>query len=55
MTSKLASCCESGNEPPGSIKGWEFLDYLTGLLSAQEGLCSIYLGCKTIARQPCEF
>jgi hypothetical protein len=25
----VAGCCEHGNEPPGSIKGEEFLDQLS--------------------------
>jgi hypothetical protein len=25
--SELASCCEHGNEPSGSVKGGEFLNY----------------------------
>jgi hypothetical protein len=26
----VAGCCEDGNEPAGSIKGEEFLDWLSG-------------------------
>jgi hypothetical protein len=25
----LVGFCEHGNEPPGSVKGWEFLRYLS--------------------------
>jgi hypothetical protein len=31
------------NEPLGSIKDWEFLDWLSVLLASQEGLCSLEL------------
>jgi hypothetical protein len=34
----IVGCCENGNEPSGSIKGVEFLDYLSDL--AFQGLCS---------------
>jgi hypothetical protein len=33
----VAGCCEHGNEPSGSIKGEEFLDYLSDFVS-KEGL-----------------
>jgi hypothetical protein len=35
--------CEHGNEPSGSIKCREFLDYLSLLSAFQEGLCSMEL------------
>jgi hypothetical protein len=35
--------CEHSNEPSGSIKGGEFLDYLFRLLVFQEGLSSMEL------------
>jgi hypothetical protein len=38
----VAGSCEYGNEPFGSIKGKEFLEYLSVLLASQ-GLCSIEL------------
>jgi hypothetical protein len=37
--------CEHSNEASGSIKGGEFLDYLSILLSSQEGLYSVDLVC----------
>jgi hypothetical protein len=37
----VAGSCEHGNEPSGSIKCGEFLDYLSVLLASQEGLCSM--------------
>jgi hypothetical protein len=37
----VAGFCEHGNEPSGSIKGREFLDWLSVLLASQEGLCSM--------------
>jgi hypothetical protein len=39
----VAGSCENGNEPSGSIKCGEFLDYLSVLLASQEGLCSMEL------------
>jgi hypothetical protein len=39
----VAGSCEHGNEPSGSIKCEEFLDYLSVLLVSQEGLCSMEL------------
>jgi hypothetical protein len=39
----VAGSCEHGNEPSGSIKFGEFLDYLSLLLASQEGLCSMEL------------
>jgi hypothetical protein len=38
----VAGSREHGNEPSGSIKGEEFLDKLSDLVS-QEGLCSMEL------------
>jgi hypothetical protein len=29
----VAAFCEHGNEPSGSIEGWEFIDYLTITIS----------------------
>jgi hypothetical protein len=40
---QVAGSCEHGNEPSGSIKCGEFLDYLSLLLASQEGLCSMEL------------
>jgi hypothetical protein len=40
----VAGSCEHGNEPSGSIKCREFLDYLNVLLASQEGLCSMEFG-----------
>jgi hypothetical protein len=37
----VAGSSEDGNEPSGSIKGGELLDYLSVLLISQEGLCSM--------------
>jgi hypothetical protein len=37
----VTGSCEHGNEPSGSIKCGEFLDYLRVLLASQEGLCSM--------------
>jgi hypothetical protein len=37
----VAGCCEHGDEPSGSIKCGEFLDYLSVLLASQEELCSM--------------
>jgi hypothetical protein len=37
----VVGSCEYDNEPSGSIKGGEFLDWLNVLLAFQEGLCSI--------------
>jgi hypothetical protein len=34
----VASSCEHGNEPSGSIKGGKFLDSLNVLLACQEAL-----------------
>jgi hypothetical protein len=34
----VASSCEQGNEPSGSIKCREFLDELSVLLASHEGL-----------------
>jgi hypothetical protein len=39
----VASSCEHGDEPSGSIKCGEFLDQLSVLLASQEGLCSMDL------------
>jgi hypothetical protein len=39
----VAGSCEHGNEPSGSIKCGEFLDWLSVLLASQEGLCSMEL------------
>jgi hypothetical protein len=39
----VASSCEHGDEPSGSIKCREFLDWLSVLLVSQEGLCSMEL------------
>jgi hypothetical protein len=39
----VAGFCEHGNEPSGSIKCGEFLDYLSVLLASYEGLCSMEL------------
>jgi hypothetical protein len=39
----VAGSCEHGNEPSGSIKCGEFLDYLSVLLASQEGPCSMEL------------
>jgi hypothetical protein len=39
----VAGSCEHGNETSGSIKGREFLGYLSELLASQEGLCSMEL------------
>jgi hypothetical protein len=38
----MAGCCEHVNELWGSIKGGEFLDWLSDLAS-QEGLCYVEL------------
>jgi hypothetical protein len=35
----MAGPCEHDNEPSGSIKGGELLDYLSVLLAFQGGLC----------------
>jgi hypothetical protein len=35
--------CEHGDDPSGSMKCWEFLDWLSVLLASQEGLCSMEL------------
>jgi hypothetical protein len=37
----MAGSCEHGNEPFGSVKGREFLDYMSILLALQDGLCSM--------------
>jgi hypothetical protein len=37
----VAGSCQHGNEPSGSIKGWDFLDKLSVLLYSQGGLCSM--------------
>jgi hypothetical protein len=39
----VAGSCEHGDEPSGSIKCEEFLDYLSVLSASQEGLCSMEL------------
>jgi hypothetical protein len=39
----VAGFCEHGNEPFVSIKGGEFLEYLSVLLASQEGLCFMQL------------
>ena len=36
---RVASTCECGNEPSGSIKFREFLDWAENRLAFQEGLC----------------
>jgi hypothetical protein len=36
----MSGSCEHGNEPSGSIKGGDFLDWCSDLAS-QEGLCSM--------------
>jgi hypothetical protein len=38
----VGSSCEHGNEPLGSMKGGEFLDWLSDVAS-QDGLCSMEL------------
>jgi hypothetical protein len=40
---QVEGSCENGNEPSGSIKCGEFLDYLSVLLASQGGLCSMEL------------
>jgi hypothetical protein len=35
--------CEHGNEPSGSIKCWEILEWLRKLVASQEGLNSMEL------------
>jgi hypothetical protein len=40
----VAGSCEHGEEPSGSIKGVEFLGYLSMLLASQIGLCFMRLG-----------
>jgi hypothetical protein len=35
------SFCEVGNETSCSVKGGEFLDWVSDSLTAQEGLCSM--------------
>jgi hypothetical protein len=42
LTQIIACCCEHGNEPSASIKGWEFRDQRSVLLSPQ-GLYSMEL------------
>jgi hypothetical protein len=39
----VAGSCEHGNEPLGSIKRGEFLDWPSMLLASQGGLCSMEL------------
>jgi hypothetical protein len=39
----VAGSCEHDNEPSGSIKCGEFLDYLSVLVDSKEGLCSMEL------------
>jgi hypothetical protein len=39
----VAGTCEHGNEPSGSIKCREILDYLSVLLDSQDGLYSMEL------------
>jgi hypothetical protein len=39
----VASSSEHGDEPSGTIKCEEFLDYLSVLLASQAGLCSMEL------------
>jgi hypothetical protein len=41
----VGGSCEHVNEPSGSIKCGEFLDYLSVLLASSEGLCSMELVC----------
>jgi hypothetical protein len=52
----VAGSCGGGNEPLGSIKCREFLDYL---LASGEGLCSVQLVSKGITTDlravSCEF
>jgi hypothetical protein len=36
-------CCEYGNEPVGSIKWMEFIDYINNSLSSQDHLFCIDL------------
>jgi len=38
---QVAGTCEYGDEPSGSKKYREFLDYLQNQLASQEGLCSM--------------
>jgi hypothetical protein len=39
----VAGSCEHDNEPSGSIKCGECLDYLSVFLASQEGFCSMEL------------
>jgi hypothetical protein len=39
----VAGCCDHDNEPSGFIKGGEFLDCLSVLLTYEEGLWSLDL------------
>jgi hypothetical protein len=39
----VAGSCDHFNRPSGSIKGGEFLDYLSVLLASQEELCCMEL------------
>jgi hypothetical protein len=39
----VAGSCEHGNEPSGSIKCGEFLDWLSVLLASEEELCFLEL------------
>ena len=36
---QVAGACEYGNETPGYIKCWEFLDWLQNRLASKAGLC----------------
>ena len=47
---QVGGCCESGNEPSGSIKCGESLEYLRTSLASQEGLCSMELVSYNIQR-----
>jgi hypothetical protein len=38
----MTGTCECGNEPSGSIKRGEFLDWLRNRLVSEEGHCSMH-------------
>jgi hypothetical protein len=42
--------CEHGNEPSGSIKCGQFLDYLSVLLASQGELCSMELAVHSLSK-----
>jgi hypothetical protein len=45
----VAGSCVHSNEPSGSVRGFEFLDYLSIVSGSEEELCSMELFCQSVS------